>query len=209
VDENKKAPMDLGTQMTYMLKKAVNRALSDVFKNSSRTIKAAREYERNFLNEFNTLRDAVRGKLKSGDTRGLDIHKLAAIACIALLRSCPMEVNEEREGHGANEIVAYILVVRLIRESQLLRLCRDDEEIDRIREKLGSFLCPEPINSHDPVSFNITMALSFLSRILTKRNETKSIHADDISWILSLLFFYMDVHSQAQVEKAIEEYRMA
>lgn len=180
--------------MTYCLKYALCDTVR-LFGPAFKKIKLKTSYAEDFKREFEGLRLSVLSKMKSSNKRGLDAHKLAAIACLSVMLSRPLYVPANGEGHASNEVVAFLLAIHIIRCYQIERFCPDKSKWGQMEAAMGSLSTPDLIYDNQPVNVNTIFSFRHLSRVLCK-SENKS----DFAFLMSSLFFYIDAHSQAAVK---------
>lgn len=188
------SPVHLEDQILYEFMKSVKNA-KDVLGQKSDLVKLKPDYETVFRRDFGNIRSDVLGMIKSQNRKGLDPHKLAAIACLTVLCARPLYVPRNGEGHSVNELVAFLLAIEIIRNYQVARTISDKSKQKKLKTKLGSLNTPELIYDTQPVVINTILALRQLSRMLCP-----SKYASDVALLLSSLFFFIDAHSFPSVE---------
>jgi len=196
------SPMHLEDQMARVLARAIRdtfemKESSDASKAKPVVMKVRTNYEKEFLDVFGCIRSAVLLKISSGNARGLDSHKLAAIACLSVLRSRPLYIEENGDGHSVNELVAFLMAIDVIRRYQVNRVYPGDKgKQERLRDNLGKLDTPPLIYDSQPVSINTIFAFRHLSRALRQPN----CQPVDFALLLSSFFFFIDACSYNAVK---------
>jgi hypothetical protein len=193
------APRHLDGQMLYCLKQSIKDAM-DMLGKTYETVKLKPGYETEFERTFDHLRNDLMGKMKNENNRGLDAHKLAAISCLSVLLSRPLHIPANGEGHLVNETVAFLLAVRVLRNYQIKRFCKDKTKWAQLRASIGQLETPTLIYDSRPVIINTIIAFSHLSRTLGASQSP-----GDHSLMVSSFLFFLDAHSQEAIEKLAAE----
>jgi len=196
---NFKKPRHLGEQMTVDGTGSLSSAIAGARvllgdRANSVPVEIAPGYKKAFQLKFEDLRQQMNKKMKTSN--GMDAHKLAALACLSVLVARPIR----GEAHAVNEVTAFILAIRIIRNDQIARFCDNPAEHSRVKESLPTFVSPDTINDKQYVSVSLILSLRFLSRALRKMN-----HLVDVAFLLSSLFFYIDSCSEESVKKVATE----
>ncbi|MCL2084124.1 MAG: hypothetical protein FWH06_02575 [Oscillospiraceae bacterium] len=187
-------PVHLEDQMVYEFSKAVEDA-KEILEQKFDRVRLRPGYEASFRRDFGSLRADILPVMKSRNLKGLDPHKLAAIACLTVLIVRPLHIPQNGEGHSVNEVVAFLLAVKIIRNYQVARAVPDKRKQKKLHSMLGSLETPDLIYDTQPVPVNTILAFRQLSRTLCQ-----SKHPIDSALVLSSLFFFIDAHSYAAVE---------
>jgi hypothetical protein len=155
-----------------------------------------KSYDKLFKDEFSRLRSELSRIMKTSDNRSKDSHKLAAIACLSVLLTKPLEVDTNGDGHFLNEVMAYVLAVRIIQLYQMHRFCDTDEQRANLKKNIGFIATPALIYEQTPVNNNTIFALKYFSRVLNNIGS----YASDLLLLLSSFMFYIDATSQDTVK---------
>lgn len=192
-----KKPRHLDEQMLYEFKEAVYGARK-LLSRKFGLVGLDSNFEAKFRNKFEFLRAETLKKMVDDDRRGLDPHKIAAVACLAVLLSRPLLVPKNGEAHAVNETVAYLLVANIIRNYQIKKRTfpADQNKQAQLRDLLGAMDMPPLIYDTQPVVINTIFALRELSR-----SVRKSTSPVDFVFILSSFFFFIDSYSYTRVKE--------
>jgi len=190
------APKNLEDQVFFIYLR-VFKEVACAFPFDKNGVTLKEDYINSFKETFNQLKSTMTALMKDKKRRSKDAHKLASLACLSVLLTKPLDVEKNGEGHMLNEVMAYIIAVRIIQLYQRDRFCKSREKHELLKEKVGFMATPDLIYEQSPVHGNTVVAFAFLSRAL----KSKDLNSFDLALLLSSLFFYMDVTSQGVVEK--------
>ena len=187
---NNVPPIHLEDQMMYEFGRAVKRAKA-ILQKKFDEVRLIPKYESTFRREFSNLRDDINAVMKSRNNKGLDPHKLAAAACLAVLTARPLYVSGiSSNAHSANELVAFLMAINIMQNYQAVRAVENVNKQKLLISKLRELDVPKLIYDTQPVTINTIIALRELSRMLAHSKRSA-----DVALLLSSLFFFMDAHS--------------
>ena len=193
---NSQAPNNLEDQLFFVYLRVFKEvAQAFPFKRNGVTLKI--NHSEIFKEKFNQLKSSMTTFMKDKKRRSKDSHKLASLACLTVLLIRPLEVEKNGEGHMLNEVMAYLIAVRIIQLYQRYRFCEAKDKHEQLKDKVGFMSTPELIYEKSPVHGNTVVAFAFLSRAI----KSKDLDSFDLALLLSTLFFYMDVSSQNVVKE--------
>ena len=162
------------------------------------TVALERTYLTNFKDEFNYYQKLMEDKMDSKDFNGLDSHKVAAIACLSIIISCPFYHKLNGDIHSVNEICAFVLAIKIIRAHQAKRIFGNDvRKRNKLYDKLGELETPNLIYDDQYVNVNTIITLRNLSAELKR----ESVNPINIAPILASFFFYIDSYNYKFVEE--------